>query len=111
MAAKILALLVAFIAGVLTTWFFGARCISLAIRHVPWLREQFRVALHRLDEETTPSPIDVEYYCCPCGLPPELCTALAFLEIMCVAATRGEILNAQHASIRFLDLLNDIEGQ
>ena len=47
--------------------------------------------------------------CDSCTLPFELCTALAFIETLCVAAIRGEVLNAQHCAKRALELLNEWE--
>ena len=49
--------------------------------------------------------LDFDKNRCQCGLHWELCSALSFLEIMCTAATRGEVANAQHAAARFLEIL------
>jgi hypothetical protein len=42
---------------------------------------------------------------CSCGLPWELCTATGYIETLCLAATRGEVINAQVAAQRALELI------
>jgi hypothetical protein len=43
--------------------------------------------------------------CDECGLPLLLCSALAFIQDMCLAATRGEIWLAQYTARRALENL------
>lgn len=56
MAEKVLALLVAFLGGSVSTYFLGAKLIGLALRHSPSLRAQMRAALDRADVRAEAEP-------------------------------------------------------
>lgn len=80
-----------------------------ALDQLEWTTRPYRAHVHtrpEIDARFWKTREELESDICSCGLPYELCTAIAMFDIMCVAATRGEVANAQHAAARFLEHLS-----